>query len=236
MSLPDPLNNSSISPLLSTINQSDSTFIKIKTILITLNTNIESFNNEPSDTNKLDIYSRNIQNSSQELLNLASTCASSTDTNKCRLPICKYSNLLINVILEIAIRLATIATTGIKKEYSFMNFILFNSLATIITSNSTNLNISSKKHMLCDNSTKFNPPDPTQPTFATFQNLIEVAEVQQQNRDTRIETNETITYLIYGGIGLVIIIIIIILYNYFAKKPVEELNKKLGGYINKMWK
>jgi hypothetical protein len=55
MSLPDPLNNSSISPLLSTINQSDSTFIKIKTILITLNTNIESFNNEPSDTNKLDI-------------------------------------------------------------------------------------------------------------------------------------------------------------------------------------
>jgi hypothetical protein len=70
----------------------------------------------------------------------------------------------------------------------------------------------------------------------TFNNLIEVSEFQQQNRYTRIEKNETITYLIYGGIGLVIIIIIIILYNYFAKKPVEELNKKLGGYINKMWK
>jgi hypothetical protein len=236
MSLPYPLEESIILPSLSVVNVSDPTFITIKSILVTLNTNIDSFNNETSDTNKLDTYSRNIQNSSKSLLNLISECASSIDPNKCDLPICKYSDLLVSILIIIGTKLSTISTLGIKKKYKFMNFILFNSLASSITSNSSNLNISSKKYMLCNSSTVFIPPDPTQPLFSTFQELVEEAQVQEQNRDTRIATNDTITYLTYGGIGLVVIIIIIILYNYYGKKPIEDLNKKLGGFINKMFK
>jgi hypothetical protein len=236
MSLPYPLDDPTVKQLVARINQSDPTFNTIKSILVTFNTNVDSFNNEVSDTNKLDKYSRNIQNSSKSILNLISECASSVDPNKCDLPACKYSDLLVNIIIVIGTKLSTIASTGIKKKYKFMNFILFNSIASIITSNPSNLNLSSRKYMLCNSSTVFTPPDPTQPTFATFQELVEDARVEEQNRDTRIETNDTITYLTYGGIGLAVIIVMIILYNYFGKKPVEDLNKKLGGFINKMWK
>ena len=79
-------------------------------------------------------------------------------------------------------------------------------------------------------------PDPNQPTYETYKELLNTAIEQQESRDSDIATRNLLVYLGYSALGLFIIIIGVVMYKKFGEKPIKELEKKLGGYINKMLK
>jgi len=228
MSIPPPLNK-----YVGQFDINDPQIVSLKNYLIEYNNNVELFKKE-SDKTKLDTYSKIIQKRCNSILLLLKDCSDSNDKNKCTLPICKNSNIIQTIIIDIFVDLTDL-TAEPKKSYSFMPLLLLNSLSTMVCSNISNKNNADGKYYLCG-SNSIRPPDPNSPTYESYKELISTAVEQQESRDSSITLNTLLIYLGYSAAGLVVIIIGILIYQRFGKKPIKELEKKLGGYINKMLK
>jgi len=233
MSLPYPLNDPKYTRI--PIDNTDPTIKSLINYLNNFNNYVDLFIKETSNTNKLDSYSQPIQESCNSILSLLNDCANSNDRNKCKSVICKNNILLQNIIIDLYIKLTDITSVDPKKNYKFISFLLLNSYATLIASNPMHKNISDGKNYLC-NGASVTPPDPNQPTFNKFQELVADAEQAQETRDTNVKTNNILTYLGWTALGIIIIIIAILIYKYVGKKPLENLDKNVGGFIYKMIK
>ena len=216
-------------------DKNDPQIISLRNYIIEYNNNSELFKKE-SDKSKLDVYSKSMQNKCNSILLLLKDCAESSDKNKCSLPICKNSNIIQSIIIDLYIDLTDLASgSELKKSYSFVSLLLLNSLSTLVCSNISNKNNADGKYYLCG-SNSIKPPDPNQPTYETYKELLNTAIEQQESRDSDIATRNLLVYLGYSALGLFIIIIGVVMYKKFGEKPIKELEKKLGGYINKMLK
>jgi hypothetical protein len=231
-SLPYPLTKSNYRLFIADAN--NQIVINVKNYLTTLDTYTNLFINEQSDTSKLSSYIQSMEESSNLILLTLKDCASSVDSKKCKLPICKYNNEIQDIIVDLLTKFSSITIEKNKEKYNFLPLILTNSFAKLITSNDTNKYADGTYH-LCGG-TSIKPFDPNSPTFSNFQALSENAKILQENNNQQVFINNIITALEYLAVAIVVITIALIIYNKFFMKKTEVILNKIGGYLFKLLK
>jgi hypothetical protein len=172
-----------------------------------------------------------MEQSSNLILLLLKDCSDSIDPQKCKLSICKYNEEIQYVLIDLISKFSSITMNPSKQQYNFLPFMLTNSLAAQITSNSVNKH-KDGTYFLC-NIFSVKPPDPNSPTFSSFQDLKKDAVILQQNNNQNVLIGNIIIFLQYFAIAIVIITILIVIYNKYIKTHTETILKKVGGYFSK---
>jgi hypothetical protein len=230
-SLPFPLTDPKYKLFLSDSNKNKDIVINVKNYLTTLNTYLNKFIEEQTNTSKLSSYIQSMEQSSNLILSTIKNCASSTDPNKCKSIVCELNKEIQLIIFDLIVKFQSITSTGIKKQYNFLPLILTNSIAKIITDNDKN-KYRNGKFYLCD-AFEISPPDPNGQLFSDYQELVEDAEVLKESNDKQVLINNIITWLQYLAILIIVITTIVIVYNKFFKKKADVILNKIGGYLSK---
>lgn len=230
-SLPYPLTDPKYRLFLSDSNKNKDIVINIKNYLTTIETYTTKFIEEQSNTTKLSSYIQSMEQSSNLILNTLKKCASSVDPNKCKSKDCEFNNDIQLIIFDLIIKFNSITSSGIKNKYNFLQFMLTNSIAKLITDNDKN-KFRDGKFILC-NGFDISPPDPNGPLFSDYQELNENAKILKENNNQEVLIGNIIIWLQYLAVIIVVITIGIIIYNKFFKKKTDVILNKIGGYFSK---
>jgi len=191
-----------------------------------------------NDVNTLDTSAVLIMNTYKDVINIATPCASISNTNKCSMPVCNWISDLERLYFDFLMLIYTMReldTDPIKKNYQFIPFFMTNQFATMIYNNPNNLNeIDPPIYILCSGN-NYSPPGGGSPSMTDLWNkLNKQMDIQQTAVIKRTETEDHFNFLLYILLPTAVTIIIILIYIKYAKNAkLEEMAiKQLQSKIN----
>jgi hypothetical protein len=186
--------------------------------------------NDTTDVAIMDNSIINIQNTFNDLINLATPCASISNTDKCSTPVCNFVSFIENLYLDIFLFINAIPafSDSNKEDYLYLPFFMTTYFANMVTNNPNNRDLYASKiqYKLCSGQTYV--PSGLTPSSSGFDKIIQRSKMQQSSAVVRQSTTNSINFLTYILLPTVVVIILILIYIQYSRKvqdDEDELNE-----------
>lgn len=189
--------------------------------------------NNTSDVAIMDNSIINIQNTFNHLIDLATPCASLSNTDKCSTPVCNFVSFIENLYMDIFLFISAIPafTDPAKQDYQYLPFFMTTYFANMVTNNPSNRDLYASKivYKLCSGQTYV--PSGLTPSSAGFNKIVAKSTAQQSSTVVRQSTTNSINFLSQILLPTVVVIVLVLLYIQYTRRlkdDEDDLNQVLS--------
>jgi hypothetical protein len=195
--------------------------------------------NSSKDIQILDRSILDIQNDFNDLIKLATPCASISNTDKCSTPTCNFVAFIENIFLDLVILLSSnpAFNDSLKSNYDFINFFIVYYFSNMIISNPNNqdkYSLPKIVYTLCSGQS-YQPSGLSASQKDKYDALLSRMTEKQETTIVRQESNNSINLLLYILLPSVVFIVLVLLYIKQSRQAaIDELDlKEALAYMKK---